>query len=124
VLSDNFNTQLFDKNESLIFGICNGTLQGKFGCIGGLAAVSGSSIAALFYAGALKTPGGANATISAGWQLIQVPFANFAINPYTGFGNETAVDPTVLTYIRFEVNNAVAASVAFDYCVYDVAFYH
>jgi hypothetical protein len=123
-LSDSFNTQLFDKNESLIFGICNGTLQGQSGCEGGFAAVAGSAIAATFYAGALKTPSGDNATISAGWQLIQVPFADFAINPYTGVGNETAVDPAMLTFVRFEVNNAVAASVAFDYCVYDVAFYH
>jgi hypothetical protein len=122
-LSDNFSPQLFDKNETLIFGICDGTLSGQFGCDGGRAAVSGSPSAATFYGGALKTPGGANATISAGWQLIQVPFANFAINPYNGIGNETAVDPTMLTFIRFEVSNAVAASVPFDYCVYDVAFY-
>jgi hypothetical protein len=122
-LSASFNPQLFDKNETLIFGICDG-LQGQSGCGGGRAAVSGSAIAAALYAGALKAPGGDNAAISAGWQLIQVPFANFAINPYFGIGNETAVDPTMLTFVRFEVSNAAAASVPFDYCVYDVAFYH
>ena len=123
-LSDSFNPQLFDKNETLIFGICDGMLSGQFGCGGGRAAVSGSAIAATLYAGALKTPGGVNATISAGWQLIQVPFSSFAINPYDGIGNEAAVDPTMLTFLRFEVSNAAAASVAFDYCVYDVSFYH
>jgi hypothetical protein len=122
-LSDSFNPQLFDKNGTLIFGICNGMLSGQFGCDGGHAAVSGSPIAATLYAGALKAPGGDNATISAGWQQIQVPFGNFKISPYAGIGNETAVDPTMLTFVRFEVSNAIAASVAFDYCVYDVAFY-
>jgi hypothetical protein len=43
---------------------------------------------------------------------------------YFGGGNETAVDPTTLTFVRFEISNAAAASVTFDHCVYDVAFYH
>jgi hypothetical protein len=121
-ISESFEAQLHDKNETLIFGICNG-LQGQFGCGPGIAAVSGSAIAALFSSGALLGADGGNATVSAGWQLIKTPFVNFIPYYYYGGGNETAVDPKTLTIVRFEIANAAAASVAFDYCVYDLAFY-
>jgi hypothetical protein len=36
----------------------------------------------------------------------------------------TYADPTKLAAINFSIQNSAAAAVAFDYCVYDLAFYH
>jgi hypothetical protein len=128
-ISANFIVSLGDQKEVEIFGICNPnappSVPMQLGCGPAVAAVSGSAIAAADgVSGTLHGADGGNATIVAGWQLIQIPFVNFATNPYYGGGNETAVDPTVLSNLNFTILNSAAAAVAFDFCVYNVAFYH
>jgi hypothetical protein len=126
-VSANLLVQLGDKKETTIFGICNPqaptgvTMQ--LGCGRAQAAVSGSSAAVTFNSGIIPSANGGNATIVAGWQLIQIPFVNFVVNSYYGSGNETVVDPTALSNLNFVIENSLAAAVAFDYCVYGVAFY-
>jgi len=128
-LSANLQVQLADKNETEIFGICNvNAPQGvpmQLGCGRASATVYGSAAAVTFDdPGTLHGADGGNATIVAGWQLIQVPFVNFVTNYYYGGGNESVADPTKLAAINFSIQNSAAAAVAFDYCVYDLAFYH
>ncbi len=128
-ISANFSVALGDQKETEIFGICNPnappSVPMQLGCGPAGAAVSGSAIATVIPTdGTLKGADGGDATIVAGWQLIQIPFVSFGINPYYGGGNETAVDPTVLSNLNFSIVNSAAAAVAFDFCVYDVAFYH
>jgi hypothetical protein len=124
-VSENLVVQLGDKKESPIFGICNPrSVTTQLGCGAAGAGVSGSSAAVTFGSGTIPGVDGGNATIVAGWQLIKIPFVNFAINPYDGIGNETALDTTTLSNFNFVIFNSVAAAVAFDFCVYDLAFYH
>jgi hypothetical protein len=97
----------------------------QLGCGRASATVYGSAAAVTFDdPGTLRGADGGNATIVAGWQLIQVPFVNFVTNYYYGGGNESVADPTKLAAINFSIQNSAAAAVAFDYCVYDLAFYH
>jgi hypothetical protein len=96
--------QLPDKNETAGLGVCSPTGPGATAC-----------------GGAINT-----ITLTAGWQLVKIPFAMFADNPGYGGGNETMLDPTSLTQVQWQVqlnNPDGGAQVPFDFCVYDVAFY-
>jgi hypothetical protein len=128
-LSANLQVQLADKNETEIFGICNVNaplgVPMQLGCGRATATVSGNAASVAFNdPGVLHGADGGNATIVAGWQLIQVPFVNFVTNTYYGGGNESVADPTKIAAIGFSIQNVAAAAVAFDYCIYDLAFYH
>ena len=94
-----------DKNETAGFGVCDPTKA---------------------HAGATAC-GGATTDISMipGWQLVQVPFARLAVNPYYGGGNEAVLDPSSLTQIYWDVELGPdgGAPLSFDFCLYDVAFY-
>jgi len=67
-----------------------------------------------------------SATIQPGWQLVQLPFANFA--PVQGFGtsNENTLDPSTLTQFQLQVqepNADAGAGVPFNICIATISFY-
>ena len=69
----------------------------------------------------------ASATIMPGWQLIQIPFTDFApISGYSSGNGEAQIDPSTLTRFELQVQEASAgadAGVPYDLCVYGVSFY-
>lgn len=127
-VSSSLIVQFGDVNEDPNYGICNADASGlPTSCGSAGAAVSGSAVASSNQAGALTVTDGGNATIAAGWQLIQVPWTNFLVNQYYGGAQETQLDPTALTKLQFQIQQVAAdagAGITFDFCVKDVQFYN
>lgn len=126
-MSAAFAVSLGDKNETAGCGVCdpNSSTETACGAASAAAVIVGSDTTA----GPLLNSDGVQLTsLSAGWQLVRVPWASFHLNQWWGGLNETAVDPKLLTYIVFRVQqgldpDAGLVPVAFDYCVYQLSFY-
>lgn len=126
-VSQGLVVQFFDKQEDPSLGVCDADAStGGTACGAAGAAISGSLAASTNGSGTLNAADGGNASIASGWQLIQVPWTAFLVNPFYGEGNETVLDPTTLTKLQFQVQQTQAdagAGLSFDFCVYDVTFY-
>jgi hypothetical protein len=93
-----------DKAETSGYGVCDGTYTGPTGCVGPVATIPAQ----------------------AGWQKVTLPWSGFASLPNTGSDNETALDPTTLTSLDFQVQQdaaGVTSGVPFHFCVLDLQFY-
>jgi len=96
--------QVYDKNETPGFGICDPGASGGTAC--------GPSQSQQMYA--------------AGWHAMKIPFSAFVANPGYGDSNEMMLDPSTLTKIQWQVQLSSpdgGTPVPFDFCVYGVSFY-
>ncbi|MGA3123151.1 MAG: hypothetical protein ABSF69_20460 [Polyangiaceae bacterium] len=129
-VASSLEVELLDKNETPGDGVCDPDASLDTACGPASADISGSVADLSQGAGTLLSDdGGTLTSLSAGWQQIWVPWANFIPNPYYGGANETSVDPTTLTFLAFVLQqdlaaDAGAAPIMFDFCVYEVSFYH
>jgi hypothetical protein len=123
-VSPNFQVWLSDKNETAGFGVCDETVMSATprSCGAAQAAPAQAATPASTMGPFLGADGGALA-LSAGWQLVQVPWANFLTNPTWGGAWETAVDPKTLTSLVFWVVHVSGPAIPYNFCVYQVSFY-
>lgn len=128
-IASSLEVSFADKEETPGYGICNPTAAGTnstTACGAASAQVAGQAAGA----GKLLGVDGGAATLAAGWQFIEIPWAQFGPDPYFGAANEPSmhVDPTKLTALQFGIvqwraADAGGAPVSFNFCVYDLAFY-
>jgi hypothetical protein len=101
--TQNIIVQLPDKQETAGLGVCDNTVPGHE-CGGATLGI----------------------TVAPGWHFQQVAFSTTAINPNYGNLNEAAIDPTTLTQVQWQIQQATAdagAGTPFNFCVYGVSFY-
>jgi hypothetical protein len=126
-ISSGFIVQLIDRNQLPGGGVCFPSFStGPRSCWSAGAGIPFDTAKGPTRFGPLfGTDGIALTSLTAGWQLVRIPWSSFLTRPDFGGGNEDSVDPTTLAFARFAVaqNSATGSGLPFDFCVYGLRFY-